>query len=171
MENTREVKMSKLRNWLDNEEVIIEEYNSLEKALEEVENIYYSDNEDDDEIEVNSKELTSRGYKVLSRNEIRTSWIDTSLDGYKDELREQLLTIDLYKELQCGSQEVVSDEVKENEYGAIAVTIEELKKGDSKLRVIYEYELLLTDEHKNKLKEMTDCEKHQYIVENGDYLQ
>ena len=98
MENTREVKMSKLRNWLDNEEVIIEEYNSLEKALEEVENIYYSDNEDDDEIEVNSKELTSRGYKVLSRNEIRTSWIDTSLEGYKDELREQLLTIDLYKE-------------------------------------------------------------------------
>ena len=167
---TREIEMSELRKWLDNEEEINEEYSALEKALEELDNIYYSDNEDDDEIEVNSKELTSRGYKVLSRNKIKETGVNTLLEEYKDELREQILTIDLYNEVQYGSQ-VVSEEVKENERGAIVVIIDELKKGDSKLRVIYEYELLLTDEHKNKLKEMTECEKHGYIIENGDYLQ
>ena len=170
MKTTREIEMCELRNWLENKEGINEEYNALGKVLEELDNIYYSDNEDDDEIEVNSKELTSRGYRVLSRNKIRNTGIDTLLEEYKDELREQILTIDLYNEVQYGSQ-VVSEEVKETEYGAIAVTIDELKKGDSKLRVIYEYELILTDEHKNKLKEMTECEKHRYIVENGDYLQ
>ena len=109
---TREIEMSELRKWLDNEEEINEEYSALEKALEELDNIYYSDNEDDDEIEVNSKELTSRGYRVLSRNKIKNTGIDTLLEEYKDELREQILTIDLYNEVQYGSQ-VVSEEVKE----------------------------------------------------------
>ena len=61
MKTTREIEMCELRNWLENKEGINEEYNALGKVLEELDNIYYSDNEDDDEIEVNSKELTSRG--------------------------------------------------------------------------------------------------------------
>ena len=35
MKTTREVKMSVLRNWLENETEINEEYNALEKALEQ----------------------------------------------------------------------------------------------------------------------------------------
>ena len=61
MKTTREIEMCELRNWVENKEGINEEYNALGKVLEELDNIYYSDNEDDDEIEVNSKELTSRG--------------------------------------------------------------------------------------------------------------
>ena len=170
MKTTREVKMSVLRNWLENETEINEEYNALEKALEELDNIYHSDNEDDTEVEVGSKELTSRGYKVLSRNGIRKTGIDTLLEEYKEELRQQIITMDLYHSVEYGSQDVVSDEVVEEIHCASAITIDEFRKCDLRLRVSHGYELILNKEHRDKLSEMNEEEKYQYIVENGEYM-
>ena len=170
MKTTKEVKMSELRNWLENEEEINNEYKALEEALEELDDIYHSDNEDDEKFEVTSSELTSRGYKVLSRNKIEATGIDTLLEEYKEELRKQIMIIDLYHEVQYSSQEVVSDEVIEEAHCATAITIEEFKKGDFKLRVIHEYELILDEENKEQLAKMTEAEKYDYIAENGNYI-
>ena len=171
MKNTREVSMSELRNWLDNETEINEEYNALGKALEELDNIYYSD----DEIEVNSKELTSRGYKVLSRNKIKNTGIDTLLEEYKEELREQILTIDLYNDLYgFSSEDIVSEELEilDNGVQTYASTniITEYKKGNKIIRIIDSYEKSLTNEEVEKFEILTEKEKITYVIENGEYM-
>ena len=57
----RQVRMSVLSNWLENETEINKEYKELEKALEELDNIYHSNNADDVEEWLTSRELTARG--------------------------------------------------------------------------------------------------------------
>ena len=175
MKTTREIEMSELRNWLDNEEEINEEYNALGKALEELDNIYHSDNEDDAVEWVTSRELTSRGYKVLSRNGIRRSGIDTLLEGYKEELRQQIITMNLYNELYgFSSEEQVSEELEILDNGvqiyASANIITEYKKGNKIIRIIDTYEKSLTNEEVEKFQTMTEQEKIKYVIENGEYM-
>lgn len=171
MRNTSlDVEMKDLRNWLENEEEINKEYNELEIALEELDDIFFSESGDDEEVEVNSTELTTRGYRWFSRNKIRKTGIQETLEEFKDELREQILIMDLYNEVKYGSQEVIGEQVFQNKFGTFAVTTEEFRKGDLRLRVIHEYELVLNEEHKNALSQMTKDEKYGYIIENGEYI-
>ena len=175
MKNTREVKMSLLTNWLENETEINEEYNALEKALEELYNIYHSDNEDDAEEWVASRELTARGYKVLSRNGIRRTGIDTLLEGYKEELRQQIITINLYNDLYgFSSEDIVSEELEMLDNGVqtyATINIKtEYKKGDRAIRVINTYEKALSSEEVENFETMIEKEKIEYVLENGEYM-
>ena len=172
---TREVTMSVLRNWLEKEEEINEEYNALGKALEEIDNIYHSDNADDVEEWLTSRELTLRGYKVLSRNGIRKTSIDTLLEEYKEELRQQIITMNLYNELYgFSSEEIVSEELEMLDNGvqtyASVNIITEYKKGDRAIRVINTYEKALTNEEVEKFETMAEKEQITYIIENGEYM-
>ena len=175
MKTTREIEMSKLRNWLDNEEEINEEYNSLGKALEELDNIYHSNNEDDAEEWLTSRELIVRGYKVLSRNGIRKTGIDILLEEYKEELRQQIITMNLYNDLYGFSrEEQVSEELEMLDNGvqtyANANIITEYKKGNKIIRIINSYEKSLTNEEVEKFEIMAEKEKIEYVLENGEYM-
>ena len=175
MKNTREVKMSLLTNWLENETEIKKEYNELEKALEELANIYHSDNEDDAEEWLTSRELISRGYKVLSRNGIRRTGINTLLEEYKEELRQQIITLDIYNELYgFSSEDIVSEELEMLDNNvqmyANANIITEYKKGNKIIRIINSYEKSLTNEEVEKFQTMTEKEKITYVIENGEYM-
>ena len=175
MKTTREIEMSELRNWLDNEEEINEEYNALGKALEELDNIYHSDNEDDAEEWLTSRELIVRGYKVLSRNGIRKTSIDTLLEEYKEELRQQIITMNLYNELYgFSSEEIVSEELEILDNGvqtyASGNITTEYRKGDRAIRIIDTYEKSLTNEEVEKFETMTEKEKIEYVLENGEYM-
>ena len=175
MKNTIEVKMSSLRNWLENETEINEEYNALEKALEELDNIHHSNNADDAEEWLTSRELTARGYKVLSKNGIRRTGIDTLLEGYKEELRQQIIKMNLYNELYgFSSEEQVSEELEILDNGvqtyANANIITEYKKGNKIIRIINSYEKSLTNEEVEKFQTMTEQEKIKYVIENGEYM-
>ena len=167
---TKKVKMSELIELLENEEEINEEYNALEKAIAELDDIYYSDNEDDEKVKVTSRELTLRGYKAISRNKIKETGIDTLLEEYRKELRKKIMIIDLYHKVQYSSREVVSDEVIEDAQCAKAITVDEFKKGDFKLMVSYEYELILNEKNKNLFFSLSEEEKINFIIENGNYL-
>ncbi len=175
MKNTREVKMSVLTNWLENEAEINEEYNALEKALEELDSIFHSDNEDDAEEWLTSRELILWGYKVLSRNGIRKTGIDTLLEEYKEELRQQIVTMNLYNDLYgFSSEEIVSEELEMLNNGvqtyASANITTEYKKGDRAIRIIYTYEKSLNNEEVEKFETMTEKEKIKYVIENGEYM-
>ena len=171
----REVRMSVLRDWIENETEIKKEYNALEKALEEIDNIYHSNNEDDAEEWLTSRELTSRGYKLLSRNGIRRTGIDTLLEEYKEELRQQIITMNLYNDLYGFSrEEQVSEELEMLDNGvqtyANANIITEYKKGNKIIRIINSYEKSLTNEEVEKFQTMTEQEKIKYVIENGEYM-
>ena len=171
----REVRMSVLTNWLENETEINEDYNALEKALEELDNIYHSDNADDAEEWLTSRELTARGYKVLSRNGIRRAGINTLLEGYKEELRQQIITMKLYNDLYgFSSEEQVSEELEILDNGvqtyASGNITTEYKKGDRAIRIINTYEKSLTNEEVEKFQTMTEKEKITYVIENGEYM-
>ena len=175
MKTTREIEMSELRNWLDNEEEINEEYNALEKALEEIDNFYHSNNEDDAEEWLTSRELIVRGYKVLSRNGIRKTGIDILLEEYKEELRQQIITMNLYNDLYGFSrEEQVSEELEMLDNSvqtyANANIITEYKKGNKIIRIINSYEKSLTNEEVEKFQTMTEQEKIKYVIENGEYM-
>lgn len=175
MKNTREIEMSELRNWLDNETEINEEYSALDKALEELDNIYHSDNADDVEECLTSRELILRGYKVLSRNGIRRTGIDTLLEEYKEELRQQIIIMNLYNDLYgFSSEEQVSEELEILEngvqtYASVDITTE-YKKGDRAIRIINTYEKSLTSEEVKELRNMTEKKQITYIIENGEYV-
>ena len=171
----REVRMSVLRDWIENETEIKKEYNELEKALEELDNIYHSDNEDDAEEWLTSRELIVRGYKVLSRNGIRKTSIDTLLEEYKEELRQQIITMNLYNDLYGFSrEEQVSEELEMLDNGvqtyANANIITEYKKGNKIIRIINSYEKSLTNEEVKNFEIMTEKEKITYVIENGEYM-
>ena len=175
MKNTKEVKMSELRSWLDNETEINEEYSALDEALEELDNIYHSDNADDVEECLTSRELTSRGYRVLSRNGIRRTGIDTLLEEYKEELRQQIIIINLYNDLHgFSSEEQVSEELEILDNGVqtyVSVNITtEYRKGDRVIRIINTYEKSLTSEEVEKFETMTEKNQITYIIENGEYI-
>ncbi len=175
MKSTIEVRMSVLSDWLENETEINKEYSALEKALEELDNIYHSDNEDDAVEWVTSRELTSRGYKLLSRNGIRRTGIDTLLEEYKEELRQQIITMNLYNDLYGFSrEEQVSEELEILDNGvqtyANANIITEYKKGNKIIRIINSYEKSLTNEEVEKFQTMTEQEKIKYVIENGEYM-
>ena len=175
MKSTVEVRMSVLSDWLENETEIKKEYNALEKALEEIDNIYHSNNEDDAEEWLTSRELIVRGYKVLSRNGIRKTSIDTLLEEYKEELRQQIITMNLYNELYgFSSEEIVSEELEMLDNGvqtyANANIITEYKKGNKIIRIINSYEKSLTNEEVTNFEIMTEKEKITYVIENGEYM-
>ena len=170
-----EVRMSVLSDWLENETEINKEYTALEQALEELDNIYHSDNEDDAEEWVTSRELTSRGYKLLSRNGIRRTGIDTLLEEYKEELRQQIITMNLYNDLYGFSrEEQVSEELEMLDNGvqtyANVNIITEYKKGNKIIRIINSYEKSLTNEEVTNFEIMTEKEKITYVIENGEYM-
>ena len=171
----RQVRMSVLSNSLENEIKINEEYTALEKALEELDNIYHSDNEDDVIEWVTSRELILRGYIVLSRDGIRRTGIDTLLEEYKEELRQQIITMNLYNDLYgFSSEEQVSEELEILDNGvqtyASGNITTEYKKGDRAIRVINTYEKSLTNEEVEKFQTMTEQEKIKYVIENGEYI-
>ena len=175
MKNTREVKMGVLTNCLENEAEINKEYTALEQALEELNNIYHSDNEDDAEEWLTSRELIVRGYKVLSRNGIRRTGIDTLLEEYKEELRQQIITMNLYNDLYgFSSEEIVREELEMLDngvqtYASVNITTEYKKCGRA-IRVIDTYEKSLTNEEIEKFETMTEQEKIKYVIENGEYM-
>ena len=171
----RQVRMSVLSNWLENEIEINEEYNELEKALEELDNIYHSNNADDAEEWLTSRELTLRGYKVLSRDGIRSSGIDTLLEEYKEELRQQIITMKLYNDLYgFSSEEQVSEELEMLDNGvqiyASVDIVTEYKKGNKVIRIINSYEKALDNKEVEKFEIMTEQEKIKYVIENGEYM-
>lgn len=166
--NMREVKWESLNQWLENEDEINSEYFEIEEALQEVNDVLHLDTEED--VQVFSKGLTHRGYKTLNKVKIKDAAIDTFLEELMDKYREETMIMDLYHELEYGSQVVVNEIVDIGKYGAFVYTTDELKKGDKRLRVINEYSLILNDEHKGKLEKMNEEEKRVYIIENGEYV-
>ena len=170
-----EVRMRVLRDWIEKEIEINKEYNALEQALEEIDKIYHSNNEDDAEEWVTSRELILRGYKVLSRNGIRKTSIDTLLEEYKEELRQQIITMNLYNSLYgFSSEEIVEEELEILDNGvqtyASGNITTEYKKGDRAIRIIDTYEKSLTNEEVEKFQTMTKQEKIKYVIENGEYM-
>ena len=160
--------MKDLNKWLLMEEEMNNEYYELEEALQEVNDIL--DLDTDEDVQVFSKGLTHRGYKFLNKEKIANAAIDTGLEELAEELRQQTMIMDLYHEVEYGSQEVVNEIVEVGNYGAFVYTTDELKKGDKRLRVVHEYELALNIEDKDKLSKMNEEEKRVYIIENGEYV-
>ena len=149
MKNTREVKMSVLTNWLEKEAEINKDYNALEKALEELEELDNIYNEDD--------------------------VADTLSEEYKEELRQQIITMNLYNDLYgFSSEEIVSEELEMLDNGvqtyASVNDTTEYKKGDRAIRIINTYEKSLSNEEVEKFETMTEQEKIKYVIEHGEYM-
>ena len=149
MKNTREVKMSVLTNWLEKEAEINKDYNALEKALEELEELDNIYNEDD--------------------------VADTLSEEYKEELRQQIITMNLYNDLYgFSSEEIVSEELEMLDNGvqtyASVNDTTEYKKGNKIIRIINSYEKSLTNEEVEKFETMTEQEKIKYVIEHGEYM-
>ena len=111
----------------------------------------------------------------MSKNGIRRTGIDTLLEGYKEELRQQIITIKLYNDLYgFSSEDIVSEELEMLDNGvqtyASVNDITEYKKGDRAIRIINTYEKSLNNEEVEKFETMTEKEKIKYVIENGEYM-
>ena len=109
----------------------------------------------------------------MSKNGIRRTGIDTLLEGYKEELRQQIITIKLYNDLYgFSSEDIVSEELEMLDNGvqtyASVNDITEYKKGDRAIRIINTYEKSLNNEEVEKFETMTEKEKIKYVIENGE---
>ena len=168
MKNCKEVKSRELNEWLENEDQLNFEYDALIKALDEVNNIY--DEEVEEEFIINSKELIKRGYKYLNKKKINNTGIDELLEELIEDLRQKLLLINFYNYVLNGSLEIVDRNLEINNFAAFLTLKDELKKGDKRLILIHEYELILDENNKNLFFSVSEDEKINFIIENGNLI-
>ena len=170
MKNCKEIKSRELENWLENEEQLNAEYNALIEALEEVNNIYDNEEEEEEEFLISSKELIKRGYKYLSKKQIVKIGIDNLLEELIEDLRKKLLLIDFYYEVSLGNLELVDRDLEVNNFGAFVKIKDELKRGDKRLILFDEYELILNENNRNLFFSLSEDEKIDYVIENGNLI-
>ena len=166
MKNCKEVKSRELKDWLEKEDDLKSEYYALIEALEEVNNIY----DEEEELLINSKELINRGYRYLSKQQIIKTGIDNLLEELIEDLRKKLLLIDFYNDIYDGNLEVVEEELSISDFGIFVKIKDELKKGDKRLILINEYEVILDENNKNLFFSLSENEKINYVIENGNII-
>ena len=169
MKKCKEVKSRELKNWLEKEDELNAEYNALVEALEEINNIYDNE-EEEEEFLISSKELIIRGYKYLNKKQIIRTGINNLLEELIEDLRKKLLLIDFYNEVYEGNLESVDIDLEVNNFGASVKIKDELKRGNKKLILIDEYELILTENNKNLFFSLSEEEKINYVIENGNLI-
>ena len=166
MKNCKEVKSRELKDWLEKEDDLKSEYYALIEALEEVNNIY----DEEEELLINSKELINRGYRYLSKQQIIKTGIDNLLEELIEDLRKKLLLIDFYNDIYDGNLEVVEEELSISDFGIFVKIKDELKKGDKRLILINEYEVILDENNKNLFFSLSENEKINFVIENGTII-
>ena len=166
MKNCKEVKSRELKDWLEKEDDLKSEYYALIEALEEVNNIY----DEEEELLINSKELINRGYRYLSKQQIIKTGIDNLLEELIEDLRKKLLLIDFYNDIYDGNLEVVDEELSISDFGIFVKIKDELKKGDKRLILINEYEVILNENNKNLFFSLSENEKINFVIENGNII-
>ena len=166
MKNCKEVKSRELKDWLEKEDDLKSEYYALIEALEEVNNIY----DEEEELLINSKELINRGYRYLSKQQIIKTGIDNLLEELIEDLRKKLLLIDFYNDIYDGNLEVVEEELSISDFGIFVKIKDELKKGDKRLILINEYEVILNENNKNLFFSLSENEKINFVIENGNII-
>ena len=166
MKNCKEVKSRELKDWLEKEDDLKSEYYALIEALEEVNNIY----DEEEELLINSKELINRGYRYLSKQQIIITGIDNLLEELIEDLRKKLLLIDFYNDIYDGNLEVVDEELSISDFGIFVKIKDELKKGDKRLILINEYEVILNENNKNLFFSLSENEKINFVIENGNII-
>ena len=119
---------------------------------------------------INSKELINRGYRYLSKQQIIKTGIDNLLEELIEDLRKKLLLIDFYNDIYDGNLEVVEEELSISDFGIFVKIKDELKKGDKRLILINEYEVILNENNKNLFFSLSENEKINFVIENGNII-